>query len=84
MGPEVKPLWHIFVNFMEKEPYTKFRGVLRSNNKTMKLQSFEFDLKFDVYLQIYKIFHPWFSLLSFANFKEKEHSNNFHGAFDHF
>ena len=47
--PEAKTspesLWHIFVNFMEKESCTKFCNALVRFNKAIKLQSFELSVR---------------------------------------
>ena len=49
-------LWHNFNDFMEKEPCTKFCGVLiHSSHEVMKLQSFESSVVTS-YPQMYKTF----------------------------
>ena len=43
LRPKLHPCFYdIFINFMEKEPYTKFCGVLINFNEVMKLQSVDF------------------------------------------
>ena len=76
-------LWNNFVNFMEKDPCTKFCGVLIRFHEVIKLQSFEFSVS-DVYPWMYKIFHLWFCLHFLSVLWRKKPPIKFYGVFDHF
>ena len=62
---------HNFNDFFEKEPCTKFCGVLISCHEVMKLQSSESGVRTS-YRRMFKTFHSWFSLHIFVKFTEKE------------
>ena len=70
-GPKAKPstffLWNIIANLMEKEPCTKFCGVLLRFLEVIKLQSIEFSVSDVIPANVQNIFH-WFSLLFCASF----------------
>ena len=76
-------LWQIFLNFMENEPCTTFRGVLISFNEVMKLQSLNFT-QVTSYPRIHRTFHPWLSFHVFVNFMKNEFSKKLYCVYDHF
>ena len=61
---------------MEKDPCTKFCGVLINCHEVVKLQSFETDLCDGIPANVQNI-SLWFSLYSFLNFMERELSKTF-------
>ena len=69
-GPETKTpslfLWHIFVDFMDKEPCTKFCGVLIRFREVVKLQSFEFNVS-----DVIPVVTPVFFKILFLVYREK-------------
>ena len=67
---------------MDKQPCTKFCGVLTSFNKVMKLQNLNW-MQMTSQLQMHKTSHLWFSFhISVTNFMENEHSMKSDGVFD--
>ena len=83
LRPKLHPCFYdILINFMEKEPCTKFFSVLISFPIVRNLQSFEFGEAIPTYA--WKMFRPWFSLYIFVNFMKKEPSTKIYGVFDHF
>ena len=87
MGPSAKNsplfLWHNFNDFMEKEPCTKFCGVLISSHEVLKLQNFESGGIDVIPANIQNIS----SLVFFAYFFKfygKTAFTQFYGDFDHF
>ena len=81
LKPEAKSsplfLWHNFNDFMEKEPCTKFCGVLTSSHEVMKLQSFESSMSDIILANVQHIsFHPagFFYILSLLWKKNMLHS----------
>lgn len=81
-GPEAKnsPLftWHIFKNFMRKEPCAKFYGVLIGSRKLWSYKVLNPALP-TPYPRMYKTFQPWFSFPIFVNFMEKGLSTHSYG-----
>ena len=61
-------LWHEFNDFMEKEPCTKFCGVLiRSSHEVMKLQSFESGVIDVIPANVQNIFHGFMPVLTISH-----------------
>ena len=60
-------LWHEFYDFMEKEPCTKFCGVLiHSSHEVMKLQSFESGMIDVIPANVQNIFHGFMAILTIS------------------
>lgn len=72
-------LCHNLNDYTEKEPFTRFCGVLISVHEVKKLRSFDTDVS-----DMYKTFHPRFSLRVFANCMEKEPFIQFYGRLNFF
>ena len=68
---------------MEKEPCTKFCGVLICSHKVIKLKILN-PAREMPYARMYKTFHPRFYLHIYVNFMEKEPFTQFYGRFNHF
>ena len=71
------------VYFMEKEPCTKFFGVLIRFNKVIQLLGFEFSVSDVLPANVQNMSRPAFFAF-FVSFMEKKPPIKFDGVFDHF
>ena len=73
LRPNTHPSFYGIISIIlwKKSLVQSFVGALINSHKVMKLQRFKSGVN-DIIAQMYKTFHPWFSLLIFVNFMEKE------------
>ena len=76
-------LWQVFVNFMEKEPCTKFCGFFNRFHEVKTIQSFKFSVT-DVAAANVQNMSPLVFFAFFVSFVEETPPVKFYGVFGHF